>query len=161
VPQLFVQSGAPMFADPTHFPWTIPGIPSYVTEARIYAKHILATRSDAKIAVFYQNDDFRKGHLKGLRDELGPDRANMIVKEGSYETSEPTVDSQVVTLQGSGADVFLIAATPKSAAQAILGPRLGGDPLSQLPSRSPSPPCLNPPASTSRKGSSAPPPPST
>jgi branched-chain amino acid transport system substrate-binding protein len=119
VPQLFVQSGAPMFADPTHFPWTIPGIPSYVTEARIYAKHILATRPDAKIAVLYQNDDFGKGYLKGLRDELGPDRANMIVKEGSYETSEPTVDSQVVTLQGSGADVFLIAATPKFAAQAI------------------------------------------
>ena len=119
VPQLFVQSGAPMFADPTHFPWTIPGIPSYVTEARIYAKHILATKPDAKIAVLYQNDDFGKGYLKGLRDVLGPDRANMIVKEGSYETSEPTVDSQVVTLQGSGADVFLIAATPKFAAQAI------------------------------------------
>ena len=119
VPQLFVQSGAPMFADPTHFPWTIPGIPNYATEARIYAKHILATRPDAKIAVLYQNDDFGKGYLKGLRDELGPDRANMIVKEGSYETSEPTVNSQVVTLQGSGADVFLIAATPKFAAQAI------------------------------------------
>jgi branched-chain amino acid transport system substrate-binding protein len=119
VPQLFVQSGAPMFADPTHFPWTIPGIASYVTEARIYAKHILATRPDAKIAVLYQNDDFGKGYLHGLRDVLGPDRANMIVKEGSYETSEPTVDSQVVTLQGSGADVFLIAATPKFAAQAI------------------------------------------
>jgi branched-chain amino acid transport system substrate-binding protein len=119
VPQLFVQSGAPMFADPVRFPWTIPGIPNYQTEARIYAKHILSTKPDAKIAVLYQNDDFGKGYLKGLRDVLGPDRAGMIVKEVSYETSEPTVDSQVVTLQGSGADVFLIAATPKFAAQAI------------------------------------------
>jgi branched-chain amino acid transport system substrate-binding protein len=119
VPQLFVQSGAPMFADPTHFPWTIPGIPSYQTEAHIYAKHILSTKPDAKIAVLYQNDDFGKGYLNGLRDVLGPDRANMIVKEVSYETSEPTVDSQVVTLHGSGANVFIIAATPKFAAQAI------------------------------------------
>jgi branched-chain amino acid transport system substrate-binding protein len=119
VPQVFVQSGAPMFADPTHFPWTIPAIPSYQTEAHIYAKHILSTKPDAKIAVLYQNDDFGKGYLNGLRDVLGPDRAGMIVKEASYETSEPTVDSQVVTLQASGANVFIIAATPKFAAQAI------------------------------------------
>jgi branched-chain amino acid transport system substrate-binding protein len=119
VPQLFVQSGAPMFADPTHFPWTIPGIPSYQTEAHIYAKHILATKPDARIAVLYQNDDFGKGYLNGVRDVLGPERAGMIVKEASYETSEPTVDSQVVTLQASGANVFIIAATPKFAAQAI------------------------------------------
>jgi branched-chain amino acid transport system substrate-binding protein len=119
VPQLFVQSGAPMFADPQHYPWTIPGIPSYQTEAHIYAKHILATKPDAKIAVLYQNDDFGKGYLNGLRDVLGPDRAGMIVKEASYETSEPTVDSQVVTLHGSGANVLIIAATPKFAAQAI------------------------------------------
>jgi branched-chain amino acid transport system substrate-binding protein len=119
VPQLFVQSGAPMFADPQHYPWTIPGIPSYQTEAHIYAKHILSTKPDAKIAVLYQNDDFGKGYLNGLRDVLGPDRAGMIVKEESYETSEPTVDSQVVTLQASGANVLIIAATPKFAAQAI------------------------------------------
>jgi branched-chain amino acid transport system substrate-binding protein len=119
VPQLFVLSGAPMFSDPARFPWTIPAIPSYQTEAHIYAKHILSTKPDAKIAVLYQNDDFGKGYLKGLRDVLGPDRANMIVKEVSYETSEPTVDSQVVTLQASGANVFIIAATPKFAAQAI------------------------------------------
>jgi branched-chain amino acid transport system substrate-binding protein len=119
VPQLFVLSGAPMFADPERFPWTIPGIPSYQTEAHIYAKHILSTKPDAKIAVLYQNDDFGKGYLNGLRDVLGPDRAGMIVKEGSYETSEPTVDSQVVTLQASGANVLIIAATPKFAAQAI------------------------------------------
>jgi branched-chain amino acid transport system substrate-binding protein len=119
VPQLFVSSGAPMFADPQHYPWTIGFIPNYVTEARIYAKHILATKPNAKIAVLYQNDDFGKGYLNGLRDVLGPDRVNTIVKVASYEVSEPTIDSQVVTLQGSGADVFLIAATPKFAAQAI------------------------------------------
>jgi branched-chain amino acid transport system substrate-binding protein len=119
VPQLFVVSGAPMFADPEHFPWTIGFLPSYKTEARIYAKQILATKPEAKIAVLYQNDDFGKGYLNGLRDLLGSERANMIVKEASYETSEPTVDSQVVTLQGSGADVLVIAATPKFAAQAI------------------------------------------
>ena len=135
VPQLFVLSGAPMFADPKHFPWTMLMNPSYVTEAHIYAKHILATRPDAKLAVLYQNDDFGKGYLNGLRDVLGPDRVGMIVKETSYEVSEPTVDSQVVTLQGSGADLFLIAATPKFAAQAIRkSADLGwsGDPLSQL-----------------------------
>jgi branched-chain amino acid transport system substrate-binding protein len=119
VPQLFVLSGAPMFADPEHYPWTMGFTPSYETEARIYAKHILATKPDAKIAVLYQNDDSGRSYLKGLRDGLGFDRANMIVKKASYETSEPTIDSQVVTLQGSGADVFIITATPKFAAQAI------------------------------------------
>jgi branched-chain amino acid transport system substrate-binding protein len=119
VPQLFVLSGAPMFADPQHYPWTIGFMPSYLTVGRIYAKHILSTKLEAKIAVLYQNDDFGKGYLKGLRDELGPDRASMIVKEASYETSEPTVDSQVVTLQGSGANILIIGASPKFAAQAI------------------------------------------
>jgi branched-chain amino acid transport system substrate-binding protein len=119
VPQLFVLSGAPIFADPQRYPWTIGFIPSYVTEARIYAKHILTTKPDAKIAVLYQNDDSGKSYLNGLRDVLGPNRASMIIKEASYETSEPTVDSQVVTLHGSGADIFIIQATPKFAAQAI------------------------------------------
>jgi branched-chain amino acid transport system substrate-binding protein len=119
VPQLFVLSGAPMFADPQRYPWTMGFIPSYVTEARIYAKHILATNPDARIAVLYQNDDFGKSYLNGLRDVLGPDRAGMIVKEASYEMSEPTVDSQVVTLHGSGANVFVIGANAKFAAQAI------------------------------------------
>ena len=119
VPQLFVATGAAKWDDPKHFPWTMGYNPSYQTEARIYAKHILATKPDAKIAVLYQNDDFGKDYLIGLKDGLGADKAGMIVKEASYETSEPTVDSQVVTLQGSGADVFLIVATPKFAAQAI------------------------------------------
>ena len=119
VPQLFVATGAAKWNDPKHFPWTMGYNPNYQTEARIYAKQILATRPNAKIAVLYQNDDFGKDYLIGLKDGLGADKAGMVVKEASYETSEPTVDSQVVTLQGSGADVFLIAATPKFAAQAI------------------------------------------
>ena len=119
IPQLFVATGAAKWDDPKHFPWTMGYQPSYQTESRIYAKHMLATKPDAKIAVLYQNDDFGKDYLIGLKDGLGADKAGMIVKEASYETSEPTVDSQVVTLQGSGADVFLIVATPKFAAQAI------------------------------------------
>jgi branched-chain amino acid transport system substrate-binding protein len=118
VPQLFVSTGASVFADPQHFPWTIGYNPNYQTEAAIYGKHILATKPDGKIGVLYQNDGFGKDYLIGLKNGLG-DKAAMIVKEASYETSEPTVDSQVVTLQGSGADIFLIAATPKFAAQAI------------------------------------------
>ena len=119
VPQLFVLSGAPTFSDPKLFPWTIPAIPSYETEAHIYARHILTTKPDAKIAVLYQNDDFGKSYLIGLKEALGPNHAEMIVKAASYEVAEPTIDLQVVTLQGSGADVFLIAAVPKFAAQAI------------------------------------------
>ena len=119
VPQLFVATGASIFSDPEHFPWTMGYNPSYQTEARIYARHILETRPDAKIAVLYQNDGFGKDYLIGLRDTLGAEHAGMLVKDASYETSEPTVDSQIVTLQGSGADVFLIVATPKFAAQAI------------------------------------------
>jgi branched-chain amino acid transport system substrate-binding protein len=119
VPQLFVATGAAMFNDPKNFPWTMGYNPNYRTEARIFAKHILASKPDGKIAVLYQNDPFGKDYLIGLKDVLGPDRAGIIVREASYETSEPTVDSQVVTLQGSGADVLVIAATPKFAAQAI------------------------------------------
>jgi branched-chain amino acid transport system substrate-binding protein len=119
VPQLFVATGAAKWNDPTHFPWTIGYNPNYQTEAHVYAKQILATKPNAKIGVLYQNDDFGKDYLIGLKEGLGADKAAMIVKEVSYETSEPTVDSQVVTLQGSGADLFLIAATPKFAAQAV------------------------------------------
>jgi branched-chain amino acid transport system substrate-binding protein len=119
VPQLFVATGAAAFSDPQHFPWTIGWQPNYQTEAKIFAKHILKTKPDGKIGVLYQNDAFGKDYLIGLKDGLGADHAGMVIKEASYETSEPTVDSQVVTLQGSGADIFLIAATPKFAAQAI------------------------------------------
>jgi branched-chain amino acid transport system substrate-binding protein len=119
VPQLFVSTGASVFSDPEHFPWTMGYNPNYQTEAHIYAKDILATKPDGKIALLYQNDGFGKDYLKGLQDQLGADHAGMVVKTASYETSEPTVDSQIVTLQGSGADILLIAATPKFAAQAI------------------------------------------
>src|ERR1700689_4453581 len=115
VPQLFVATGAAMFSDPAHFPWTMGWQPNYQTEAKIFGKHILKTKPDAKIAVLYQNDGFGKDYLIGLKDGLGADHAGMVIKEVSYETSEPTVDSQVVTLQGSGADIFIIAATPKFA----------------------------------------------
>ena len=119
MPQLFVATGASKFGDPEHFPgpWAIN--PSYQTEARIYAKHILATKPDAKIGVLYQNDDFGKDYLIGMKDVLGAKSAAMVVKETSYETTEPTVDSQIIDLQSSGADTFVIAATPKFAAQAM------------------------------------------
>jgi branched-chain amino acid transport system substrate-binding protein len=119
VPQLFVLSGATLFSDPRRFPWTIPALPSYQTEGHIYAKHILATKPDAKIAVLYQNDDFGKDYLAGLKNGLGTDHAGMIVKEATYEVSEPTVDSQMITLHGSGADLLFLVAAPKAAAQGI------------------------------------------
>jgi branched-chain amino acid transport system substrate-binding protein len=138
VPQLFVSTGAAVFADPEHFPWTIGYNPNYQTEAHIYGKDILKTKPDGKIAVLYQNDGFGKDYLIGLKAELG-DHAGMIVKEASYETSEPTVDSQVVTLQGSGADIFIIGATPKFAAQAIRkSSDLGWDAIRYLSNVSPS-----------------------
>jgi branched-chain amino acid transport system substrate-binding protein len=119
VPQLFVSTGASVFSDPEHFPWTMGYNPNYQTEAHIYAKDILAIKPDGKIALLYQNDGFGKDYLKGIQDVLGADHAGMLVKTASYETSEPTVDSQIVTLQGSGADILIIGATPKFAAQAI------------------------------------------
>jgi branched-chain amino acid transport system substrate-binding protein len=119
IPQLFVATGAATFSDPKQFRWTMGWQPNYQTEAKIYAQHILKTKPDAKIAALYQNDDFGKDYLLGLNEGLGADHAGMLIKEASYEVSEPTVDSQIVTLQGSGADVLLIAATPKFAAQAI------------------------------------------
>jgi branched-chain amino acid transport system substrate-binding protein len=119
VPQLFVATGASKFGDPEHFPWTIGLQPNYRTEAAIFAKHILQNKPDAKIGVLYQNDDFGKDYLNGLKDALGAKNVGMVIKEVSYEVSEPTVDSQVITLQGSGADTFLLAATPKFAAQAL------------------------------------------
>jgi len=119
VPQLFVATGATMWGDPKHFPWTMGWQPSYQQEARIYAADILKNHPNAKIGVLYQNDDYGKDYLKGLVDGLGAKAKTMIVKEVSYETSEPTVDSQIVALKGSGADVFVNITTPKFAAQAI------------------------------------------
>jgi branched-chain amino acid transport system substrate-binding protein len=119
IPQLFVATGASKWGDPEHFHWTMGFQPDYRTEARIYGKYILQNKPDAKIAILYQNDDFGKDYLIGLKEVLGTDKAKMIVQEASYEVSDTSVDSQVVSLQASGADTFLLAATPKFAAQAI------------------------------------------
>jgi branched-chain amino acid transport system substrate-binding protein len=119
VPQLFVSTGATKWGDPQHFPWTMGWQPSYQTEAKIYAKYILRNKPDAKIGILYQNDDFGKDYLKGIKDGLGDKAAKMIVAEASYEVTDATVDSQIVTLKGSGADTFFNITTPKFAAQAI------------------------------------------
>ena len=119
VPQLFVATGATKWGDPKGFPWTMGGQPSYQAEARIYAQHILETRPNARIAVLYQNDDYGKDYLKGLRDGLGAKAEAMIVAQASYEVADPTIDSQMVSLKSSGADVFFNVTTPKFAAQAI------------------------------------------
>jgi len=118
VPQLFVATGATKWDEPKEFPWTMGWQPSYQSEARIYAKYLLKTKPDAKIAVLYQNDDFGKDYLKGLKDGFGA-KSSMIVAEEGYETSEPSIDGHIVKLKASGADVFISIATPKFAAQAI------------------------------------------
>jgi len=118
VPQMYVATGATKWNDPKSFPWTMGWQPNYQAEARIYAQHILKTKPNARIAVLYQNDDYGKDYLKGFHDGLGA-KKSMIVKEVSYEVSDPTVDSQIVQLQASGADVFFNITTPKFAAQAI------------------------------------------
>ena len=119
VPQLFVATGATKWGDPQHFPWTMGWQPNYQTEAKIYVKYLLQIKPDAKIGILYQNDDYGKDYLKGIKDGLGDKAAKMIVSEVSYEVTDPTVDSQIVTLKGSGADVFFNITTPKFAAQAI------------------------------------------
>jgi branched-chain amino acid transport system substrate-binding protein len=118
VPQLFVATGATKWNDPKDFPWTMGWQPSYQSEARIYAKYLMKEKPDGKIAVLYQNDDFGKDYLKGLKDGFGA-KASMITAEESYETSEPSIDSHIVKLKASGADVFISITTPKFAAQAI------------------------------------------
>jgi branched-chain amino acid transport system substrate-binding protein len=119
VPQMHVATGATKWNDPKNFPWTMGWQPNYQSEGRAYAAHILQTKPDAKIGVLLQNDDYGKDYLKGFKDGLGDKAKSMIVAEVSYEVSEPTVDSQIVQLQASGADVFFNITTPKFAAQAI------------------------------------------
>ncbi len=118
VPQLFVATGATKWNDPKDFPWTMGWQPSYQSEAHIYAKYLIKEKPDAKIAVLYQNDDFGKDYLKGLKDGLGA-KASMITAEESYETAEPSIDGHIVRLKATGADVFISITTPKFAAQAI------------------------------------------
>ena len=119
VPHLFIATGASKWNDPKRYPWTIGWPPSDRIEARIYGRYLLKNIPDAKIAVLYQNDDFGKDYLIGLREGLGDKADKMIVATQSYETTDATVDSQIVSLKGSGADVLLTAAVPKFAAQAI------------------------------------------
>jgi len=119
VPQLFVATGATKWNDPRNFPWTMGWQPNYQDEARIYAKYILKEKPDARIGVLYQNDDFGKDYLVGLRDGLGEKAASMIIAEDAYEVAEPTIDSHIVKMKSLNANVFVDIASPKFAAQAI------------------------------------------
>jgi branched-chain amino acid transport system substrate-binding protein len=119
VPQLFVATGASKWNDPKDFPWTMGFQPSYRVEARIFAKYILKNKPGAKVAVFYANDDFGKDYVAGLKDVFGDKASSLIIAEESYETTEPSIDSHIVKLKGTNADVFVNIATPKFAAQAI------------------------------------------
>jgi ABC-type branched-subunit amino acid transport system substrate-binding protein len=119
VPQLFVQTGATKWNDPKQYPWTMGWSPNYQSEGRIYAKYILKERPTGKIGILYQNDDYGKDYVKGIRDGLGAKAASMIVGEESYETTTPTIDSHVVALKSEGADILISITTPKFAAQSI------------------------------------------
>ena len=119
VPQLFNATGATKWGDPKNFPWTMGWQPSYQSEARIFAQHILDTKPNAKIGILYQNDDYGKDYLKGFEDGLGDKAKTMIITKLSYEATDPTIDSQMVSLKASGADTFFNITIPKFAAQAI------------------------------------------
>jgi len=120
VPQLFQSSGATFWGDPEHFPWTIGWQPNYQTEGAIYGRYLLQVKPNARVAVLYQNDDAGRDYVAGFKAGLGPEAAQrMIVAVATYETTDPTLESQIVTLQGSGADVLFDNSTPKFAAQAI------------------------------------------
>ena len=119
VPQLFVATGATKWDDPKHYPWTIGWQPNYQSEGRVYASYIMEHKPDGKIGVLYQNDDFGKDYLKGVKDGLGEKAKSMIAVEAAYETTDPTVDSQVIGMKATGCDVFVNTGIPKFAAQAI------------------------------------------
>jgi len=143
VPQLFVSTGATKWDDPKHFPWTIGWQPNYQSDGRVYAAYILEHKPDGKIGVLYQNDDFGKDYVKGLKDGLGDKEQSMIVIAAAYETTDSMVDSQVIGMKAAGVDVFANTAIPKFAAQAIRkarrsnGSRYTFSPASAAPSRSP------------------------
>jgi len=119
VPQLFLATGASKWNDPKDFPWTMGFWPSYRVEARIFAKYVLKEKPNAKVAIFYANDDFGKDYVAGIKEIFGEKASSLIVAEESYETTEPSIDSHIVKLKGTGADVFFNISTPKFAAQAI------------------------------------------
>jgi branched-chain amino acid transport system substrate-binding protein len=119
VPQLFVATGATKWNDPAHFPWTIGWQPNYQSEGHVYAAYILEHQPNGKIGVLFQNDDFGKDYLKGLKDGLGDKAKSMIVVEAPYETTGPTVDSQIISMKSAGVDVFVDTGIPKFAAQGI------------------------------------------
>ncbi len=119
VPHLFVATGATKWNDPQNFPWTIGFQPNYQTEGRVYAAHILKNHPGAKVGILYQNDDYGKDYLKGFEDGLGEANKKMIVMRQSYEVTDPTIDSQIVNLKNSGANVFFNITIPKFAVQAI------------------------------------------
>ena len=119
VPHLFVATGATKWGDPKNFPWTMGWQPNYQSESKVFAMHIMENNPNAKIAVLFQNDDYGKDYLKGFEDALGDKAKTMIISKASYEVTDPTVDSQMVSLKGSGADTFFNVTTPKFAAQAI------------------------------------------
>jgi branched-chain amino acid transport system substrate-binding protein len=119
IPQLFIATGATKWNDPKNFPWTMGWQPSYQSEAQIYAKWLLKEKPDAKIAIFYQNDDFGKDYLKGIKDGLGAKATSMIIMEESYEVTEPTIDGHIVKIRAANPDTLLIFATPKFGAQTI------------------------------------------
>ena len=118
VPQLFVATGATKWNDPKGHPWTMGWQPNYQSEGHAYAAYILQNKPDGKVAVLYQNDDFGKDYLKGLKDGLGG-KAGMVILAAPYETTDPTVDSQIISMKAAGADVFVNTGIPKFAAQAI------------------------------------------
>ena len=118
-PQLFVATGATKWGDPKNFPWTMGWQPNYQSESKVFAAHLLETKPNAKVAILYQNDDYGKDYLKGFEDGLGDKAKSMIVSKISYEVTDPTIDSQMVSLKATGADTFFNITTPKFAAQAI------------------------------------------
>ena len=119
IPQLFLATPAETVTDPQHYPWTIALYIATSSEAHIYAKYILATKPNAKIGVLYNNNNFGKSAVSALREGLGPDKESMVVRELSFQESDPTVDQQIISLQGSGADTLIIVAGPIAAAKAI------------------------------------------
>lgn len=121
VPQLFVLSGATKWADPKNFPWTMPGMAAYESEGVVYAKHIMQTKPDAKIAILSQNDDFGRDYVAGFKRALGAKAATMIVAEANYETTAPTISSQLATLKSSGANILFGATLGKFTSQMIKG----------------------------------------